>query len=166
METKTVTISVNGREYTFGVGNNFGDIQPNESLLSTLRDRLGLTGAKSACEEGACGACTVIMNGKAVSSCMQLTVGCNGKSITTIEGLTDPKTGELHPVQKAFIDYYAFQCGYCTPGIIMTTKALLDEKPNPTRKEVEEALSGNHCRCISQYHVMDAVMSVAEKGVN
>ena len=88
---------------------------------------------------------------------------CDGKNITTIEGLSNPVTGELDPIQQAFIDYYAFQCGYCTPGIIMVSKALLDKNPHPTREEIADALSGNYCRCISHYHVLDAVESVAAK---
>lgn len=166
METKSVSFNLNGRSYAFVVGTKYGQIQPNETLLWTLRERLGFTGAKSACEEGACGCCTVIIDGLAVTSCLQLTIACDGKNITTIEGLADSVTGELSALQQAFIDYYAFQCGYCTPGIIMAAKALLDKNPHPTREEVGEALSGNHCRCISQYHVFDAIMHIAEQGVN
>jgi len=105
----------------------------------------------------------VIMDGKAVLSCKLLTVECDGKTITTIEGLRDRSTGELDPLQQAFIDYTAFQCGFCTPGMIMTAKALLDESPSPSEEEVKEALSGNFCRCISHYQVIKAVMSVARK---
>lgn len=163
-DQQKVTLHVNGRDYTLSVGTEFGQIQPNETLLWTLRERLGFCGVKRACDEGACGCCTVIIDGRAVTSCMLLTVECGGKDILTIEGLADPVTGELDPLQQAFIDYYAFQCGYCTPGIIMSAKALLMKNPNPTRKEVGEALSGNHCRCISQYHVLDAVMACIEEG--
>lgn len=155
-----VTLTVNGKKYVFSVGNAFGQVPYNETILQTLRSRLGLTGSKLACGEGACGCCTVILNGKAVTSCMLLTVEYDGADILTIEGLQDPKTGELDPLQQAFIDEYAFQCGYCTPGIIMATKALLMANPTPTEAEAEEALSGNYCRCISQYHVYNAIEKV------
>jgi len=164
MKTKEISLCVNGHQYEFSVGKLFGQIPPSETLSKTLRNRLGLTGSKEACGEGACGCCTVIMNGDAVTSCMMLTVDCDGKQITTIEGLADPKTGELDPIQQAFIDEYAFQCGYCTPGIIMSTKAMLDKNPNPTQEEIEDALSGNFCRCISQYHVFNAIGRVVQKG--
>lgn len=162
MESKYIKLTVNGQEYEFSVGTRFGQILPSETLSKTLRDRLGLTGSKESCGEGACGCCTVIMDGDAVTSCMLLTVECDEKSITTIEGISDSKTGALDPLQQAFIDYYAFQCGYCTPGIIMTSKALLDKNPNPTKEEIADALSGNYCRCISQYHVLEAVAHVAK----
>jgi aerobic carbon-monoxide dehydrogenase small subunit len=161
MESKYIKLIVNGNEYEFSVGTRFGQVSPSETLSKTLRDRLGLTGSKESCGEGACGCCTVIMNGDAVTSCMLLTVECSEKNITTIEGLSDPKTGALDPLQQAFIDYYAFQCGYCTPGIIMTSKALLDKNPHPSKEEIADALSGNYCRCISQYHVLEAVGHVA-----
>jgi carbon-monoxide dehydrogenase small subunit len=103
------------------------------------------------------------MDGKAVLSCILLTVECEGKEIATIEGLGDPMTGSIDPIQQSFIDHTAFQCGFCTPGIIMSTKALLTENPSPTRGEVQAALSGNFCRCNSHYHVLDAVMAVARK---
>lgn len=163
MDKHYVTITVNCKEYRFSIGRGFGEIPPEETLLDTLRDRLRLTGAKKSCDEGACGCCTVIMDGDAVPTCMLLTAECDGKSITTVEGLSNPVTGELDPVQQAFIDYYAFQCGYCTPGIIVVAKALLDKNPHPTREEIAEALSGNYCRCISQYHVLDAVEAVARR---
>jgi aerobic-type carbon monoxide dehydrogenase small subunit (CoxS/CutS family) len=128
-----------------------------------LRDILGLTGTKEGCDKGACGACTVLIDGKAVLSCLTLAVECEGKAITTIEGLANPKTGELDPLQQAFIDKTAFQCGFCTPGILLSAKALLEENPAPTEKEVRDGLSGNYCRCISHYHVLEAVMKVAKK---
>lgn len=163
MNVTEISMCINGRDYEFSVGTRFGQIPPEETLAETLRERLGLTGSKIACNEGSCGCCTVIMDGNAVTSCMLLTVDCDGKNIITIEGLEDPKTGELDPIQQAFIDKYAFQCGYCTPGIIMTTKALLDKNPTPDMEEVKEALSGNYCRCISHYHVFDAIRDVIEK---
>ena len=163
MDRSYVKLRVNGKEYEFSIGNKFSEIPANETLLTTLRDRLELTGAKQSCDEGACGCCTVIMDGDAVPTCMLLTCECDGKDILTIEGLSNPITGALDPIQQAFIDFYAFQCGFCTPGIIMVAKALLNKNPNATRKEIEEALSGNYCRCISQYHVLEAVESVAKK---
>jgi carbon-monoxide dehydrogenase small subunit len=152
-----IRLTVNGEPQELMTGK---DIQPWHTLAHTLREVLGLTGTKISCDRGACGACTVLINGKAVLSCMTLTVECDGNSITTIEGLADPQTGKLHPVQQAFIDATAFQCGFCTPGIILTTKALLDENPNPTLPEIKEALAGHYCRCISHYHVLAAVERV------
>ena len=162
MKITELTLTVNGDVFEFSVGTKFGQIPPEETLAETLRERLALTGTKIACDEGACGCCTVIMDGNAVLSCMMLTVDCDGKSITTIEGLEDPVTEELDPIQQAFIDRYAFQCGYCTPGIIMSTKALMDKNPTPSDEEVKEALSGNFCRCISQYHVFQAIGDVVK----
>jgi carbon-monoxide dehydrogenase small subunit len=157
-----IKLNVNGSEFEFSVGSRLGQVAPSETLSTTLRERLNLTGSKESCGQGACGCCTVIMDGDAVTSCMLLTVECAGKMITTIEGLRDPETGKLSPIQQAFIDYYAFQCGYCTPGIIMTSKALIDKNPNASNEEIAEALSGNYCRCISQYHVIEAVKHVAQ----
>jgi len=162
--TKSVKITVNGNPYELDVGNKPGQIDPSHTLLYTLRETLGLTGTKVSCAQGVCGVCTVIMNSKAVPSCRVLTIECDGKNITTIEGLRDPKTGALDPLQQAFVDYTAFQCGFCTPGMIMTSKALLNENPHPTEEEVREALSGNFCRCVSHYQVLKAVMSVAGRG--
>jgi aerobic carbon-monoxide dehydrogenase small subunit len=159
-----ITLTVNGQVHELGVGDRTGEVEPFHTLSHTLRETLGLTGTKLSCDQGACGACTVIMDGKAVLSCKLLTIECRGTSITTIEGLRSPETGELDPLQQAFIDHTAFQCGFCTPGMIMTAKALLNENPSPTEEEVKEALSGNFCRCISHYQVIEAVMSVVEKG--
>lgn len=162
MPDKTnIKLVVNGKPYDLLIGK---DISQSDTLAETLRDKLGLLGTKISCDRGACGACTVIMNGQAVLSCTTLTVECDGMSVTTIEGLEDPKTGELHPLQQSFIDHTAFQCGFCTPGIIMTVKAFLDENPNPTEDEVKEALSGNFCRCISHYEVLKAVTAVVKGG--
>lgn len=157
-----ISIIVNGKEYAFSVGDGHGQVACSETLSFTLRERIGLTGSKESCGEGACGCCTVIMDGDAITSCNTLTLDCDGSSIVTIEGLEDPVTGELDPLQQAFIDYYAFQCGFCTPGIIMAAKALLNKNPHPNDDEIKEGLSGNYCRCISQYHVIDAVKYVAE----
>ena len=161
---ESITLVVNGQAYELDVGSRPGEVEPFHTLSQTLRNTLGLTGTKLSCDQGACGACTVIMNGKAVLSCKLLTVECDGKTITTIEGLRDRNTGALDPLQQAFIDHTAFQCGFCTPGMIMTAKALLNESPSPSEEEVKEALSGNFCRCISHYQVIRAVMSVAWRG--
>jgi len=161
---ESITLVVNGQAYELNVGSRPGEVEPFHTLSQTLRNTLGLTGTKLSCDQGACGACTVIMNGKAVLSCKLLTVECGGKTITTIEGLRDRNTGALDPLQQAFIDHTAFQCGFCTPGMIMTAKALLNESPSPSEEEVKEALSGNFCRCISHYQVIRAVMSVAWRG--
>jgi carbon-monoxide dehydrogenase small subunit len=158
----SITLKVNGQEYEFSVGNKLGQVEPSETLATTLRDRLNLTGSKESCGQGACGCCTVIMDGDAVTSCMLLTVECAGKQITTIEGLRNPVTGKLSSIQQSFIDDYAFQCGYCTPGIIMTSKAMLDKHPLLGHEEIVEGLAGNYCRCISHYHVIEAVEHVVE----
>lgn len=162
--TKSIHLEVNGQAVELDVGTKPGQIDPAHTLVYTLRETMGLTGTKASCGQGACGICAVIMDGKAVNSCKILTIECDGKSITTIEGLRDPKTGELDPLQQAFIDFTAFQCGFCTPGMIMTSKALLMNNSHPTEEEVKEALSGNFCRCVSHYQVLKAVLSVAEKG--
>lgn len=164
LQSEVITLVVNGQTHRLTIGDRPGEVQPFHTLSETLRETLGLTGTKVSCDNGACGACTVIMDGHAVLSCKLLTIECIGKSITTIEGLRDEKTGALDPLQQAFIDHTAFQCGFCTPGMIMTAKALLNENPSPSEEEVKEALSGNFCRCISHYHVVKAVMSVARQG--
>ena len=162
MADKTIIkLEVNGKQHELMIGK---DISASDTLSETLRNKLGLLGTKISCDRGACGACTVIMNGKAVLSCTMLTVECDGARITTIEGLEDPKTGQLDPLQQSFIDHTAFQCGFCTPGIIMTVKALLDENPKPKEDEIKQALSGNFCRCISHYQVLEAVTDVIEGG--
>jgi carbon-monoxide dehydrogenase small subunit len=163
-ETSRITLTVNGQVYELEVGSKPDQVEPSHTLAYTLRETLNLTGTKVSCNHGACGCCTVLMDGKAVVSCMMLTIECDGKRITTIEGLSDPKTGMLDPLQQAFIDYTAFQCGFCTPGMIMSAKALLHEKPSPTEEEVKEGLSGNFCRCISHYQVVKAVMTASIKG--
>lgn len=158
-----IAIRINGVLRKFIVGEEEGCVRPEETLLQTLRDRLNLTGTKEGCNHGACGNCTVIMNGDAVASCMLLTVDCDGAEIRTIEGLEDPKTGELNPLQQSFVDHSAFQCGFCTPGIVMSAQALLDKNPDPTRDEIMEALSGNYCRCISHYQVATAIEDCIQK---
>ncbi len=163
IEKPIIQLTVNGQRCDLEVGNRPGEIDPSHTLAYTLRETLGFTGTKVGCDHGACGSCTILMDGKAVLSCMILTIEANGKSITTIEGLRDPNTGNLDPLQQAFIDHTAFQCGFCTPGILMSAKALLNENASPKEQDVKEALSGNYCRCISHYHVLDAVMAVAQK---
>lgn len=158
--TDSITLNVNGRRYKFSVGDGVGDVSPSETLLDTLRKRLQLTGSKESCGAGACGCCAVIVNGDAIAACMTLTIEMDGKNITTIEGLEDAKKG-LDPIQQAFIDEYAFQCGYCTPGIIMVAKALFLKNSHPTPDEIREALAGNFCRCISHYTVLRALNKVA-----
>lgn len=160
-DKSTINLVVNSKPYELMIGK---DIVPSDTLAETLRNHLGLLGTKISCDEGACGACTVIVNGKAVLSCTILTIECDGMHITTIEGMEEPKTGGLHPLQQSFIDHTAFQCGFCTPGIIMTVKALLDKNPDPTEDEIKEALSGNFCRCISHYEVLKAVTAVIRGG--
>ena len=159
-----IRLTVNRRLYKLKKGKEQGTIDPAHTLSYTLRETLGLTGTKIACDNGACGGCTVLMDGKPVLACMLLTVECGGKQITTIEGLGDAKTGALDPLQLSFIDHTAFQCGFCTPGMIMSARALLDENPAPTEDEVKEALAGNFCRCISHYQVLKAVMALSEQG--
>ena len=160
-ENTEVQLTVNDRSYTLTVGVPPADVDPADTLARTLRDVLGLKGTKVSCDHGACGMCTVLLDGRAVLSCMTLTVECDGRSVVTVEGLADPETGELHPLQQSFVDHTAFQCGYCTPGILMSAKALLDENPAPSLAEVQEALAGNHCRCITHYHVLEAVEDAA-----
>lgn len=155
-----LTLKINGETYDFTVGRRLGQIPESETLLETLRERIGLTGTKSSCEEGSCGCCAVLMDGEAIASCITLSVECEGKEIVTIEGLADPVTGELDPIQEAFNNHNAFQCGFCTPGIIIAVKSILDKNPNPTEDEIKEGLSGNFCRCISHYQVIEAVKSI------
>ncbi len=161
---KQLTLTVNGRPWNLEIGEGHDQVRPWDTLAHTLRETLGLTGTKISCDHGACGGCTVILDEKAVLSCMTLTVECDGLAVTTVEGLGEPKAGGLDSLQQAFIDHTAFQCGFCTPGILMSAKALLQETPSPSEAEVKEALSGNFCRCISHYQVVKAVMAASGKG--
>jgi len=136
-------------------------IEPSAMLLDVLRGQLGLTGAKEACGQGDCGACTVLLDGKAVNSCITPALKAMDKEVLTIEGLGRP--GKLHPIQEAFIELGAIQCGFCTPGMVLSTKALLDENPNPTEEEVRVGLSGNLCRCTGYVKIVEAVLAAAEK---
>ena len=150
---KSISLNVNGKDYVI-------EVKPTERLSETLRERLLLTGVKASCNEGECGACTIIMNGKPVASCMVLACQADGNVITTIEGLADGE--RLHPLQQAFIDEQGFQCGFCTPGMIMSAKVLLDKNPDPTAEEVTSALNGHICRCGSYPTIMNAVMKAAQ----
>lgn len=158
-----IILKVNGIDRKFTVGEDRADVAPSETLAETLRNRLDLTAAKVSCDKGACGCCTVVVDGEATASCSTLTVECDGKSVLTLEGLEDPVTGELDPIQQAFIDHTAFQCGFCTPGVIMTIKALLMKNPHPTEDELKEALAGNYCRCGSHHQVIETVMELTGK---
>ena len=153
--SQKIILNVNKKSYTLNV-------QPNELLLDVLRDRLGLTGTKKGCETGECGGCTVLLEKKAVNSCLVLAVDCRDKEITTIEGLlTDD--GKLNPIQQAFVEQGAIQCGYCSPGMIMSIKALLYETPEPSEEEIKTAISGNLCRCGTHPKIVKAVQSVCSK---
>ena len=159
---KELELIVNDTSYLLTVGRHANQVRPSDTLAKTLRDTLGLTGTKIGCDHGACGACTVIMDGIPILSCMTLTMECDGRHITTIEGLQNPETGVLDPLQQSFIDHTAFQCGFCTPGMIIASRALLDKKASPDINDVKEILSGHFCRCISHYQVVDAVLSAAK----
>jgi carbon-monoxide dehydrogenase small subunit len=153
IELRTV---VNGREIETSV-------KPNQTLLEWLRDDLRLRGSREGCGVGVCGSCTVLVDGRPVSSCLMLATNAEGKEIQTIEGLA--KGDELDPVQQAFLDQQAFQCGYCTSGMIMATKALLSSNPKPSEEEVRDYLSGNICRCGTYQEVMAAIRTLAEKNL-
>jgi carbon-monoxide dehydrogenase small subunit len=148
-----IALTVNGRIRQI-------DVPPNETLLQTLRERLELTGTKEACGTGECGACTVIVGGKPVCSCLTLTADSDGDSILTIEGLA--RGEEMDLIQQAFKQYGAIQCGYCTPGFVMATKALLNRNPNPSDDEIRKALVGNLCRCTGYTKIVEAVVSLAK----
>jgi aerobic carbon-monoxide dehydrogenase small subunit len=134
---------------------------PNRTLLEVLREDLSLTGAKESCGQGVCGSCTVLLDGLPVRSCLLLAVEARGKEITTIEGLA--RGEELHPVQEAFIEHHAIQCGFCTSGMILTSAALLEDNPNPTEEEIRDAISGNICRCTGYAKIVEAVQAVSGK---
>ncbi len=150
-------LKVNGKEYDV-------EVEEWKSLLEVLREELGFTGVKTGCEEGECGACTVLVDGKAVNSCLMLVRQAEGKEITTIEGLSG-EDGSLHPLQAAFVEHFAVQCGFCTPGVLLSAKALLDENPHPTEEEVREALGGNLCRCTGYVKIVEAVLAASEKAI-
>jgi carbon-monoxide dehydrogenase small subunit len=137
------------------------EVAANRTLLDVLREDLGLTGTKQGCGNGECGACTVLLEGEPVNACLILAVQANGKSVVTVEGLS--KDGGLHPIQEAFINHGAIQCGFCTPGMILSVKALLDRNPEPKEVEIREALTGNFCRCTGYQKIVEAVQSLAGK---
>ena len=142
-------------------GNSYSIIaEPNRTLLEVLREDLGLTGAKEACDSGGCGACTVLIDGEPVYACLVLAADCEGNDILTIEGLAS--NGHLHPIQEAFIIYGALQCGFCTSGMILSAKALLEENSEPTGEDVRKAIAGNLCRCTGYIKIVDAVLSAAD----
>lgn len=149
-----IVLTVNGQKFEKYVN-------PGDTLADVIREQLGLTGTKVSCDRGDCGACTVIMDGKAIKSCITPAMQADGKEIMTIEGLHN-KNG-LHPLQQEFVEYGAVQCGYCTPGMIMAAKALLDENPDPTEDDVKEAIAGNICRCTGYVKPIKAIMSAAKK---
>jgi len=147
---------VNGQEVSV-------QVDADEMLAYVLRDRLGLIGTKIGCGEGECGACTVLVDGRSVNSCIYPAMKTQGRDVLTIEGLKADEDGQLHIIQQAFIDCAASQCGYCTPGMIMSAKALLDENPNPTRDEIEVGISGNLCRCTGYYQIVEAIQLAAQR---
>lgn len=149
-----ISLNVNGRPVTVHV-------PPHRSLLDTLRESLGLTGAKKVCNEGDCGACTVIVDGRTVYSCLTLAITCEGRSIETVEGLATD--GELHPVQQAFVDHDAYQCGFCTPGQVMSVVALLRADPEARPEDVRRAVSGNLCRCGAYTNIVAAGVAASRK---
>jgi carbon-monoxide dehydrogenase small subunit len=151
---QTIRVTVNGRVYQ-------EDVEPRILLAHFLRENIGLTGTHIGCVVGECGACSVLLEGKVVKSCLHFAVQADGREITTIEGLA--KDGELNPVQEAFVKNYAFQCGYCTPGMVMTSYALLQTNPNPTEAEIRKALAGNLCMCTGYVQIVDAVKEAAKQ---
>jgi carbon-monoxide dehydrogenase small subunit len=152
MKQEEIVLNVNGTNYKV-------NIEPWRTLVEVLRETLGLTGTKKSCNEGECGACTVMMDGKPVASCLVLAVDAQGKEILTIEGISEGE--KLHPIQEAFLKHGAIQCGFCTPGMVMSAKALLDQNPKPTVTEVRKAISGNLCRCTGYQHIVDSIMAAA-----
>lgn len=156
VQTKSFQATVNGKRVNL-------DIPQNIRLIDVLRDYLGLTGTKEGCGEGECGACTVLINGKPVNSCLIFALQAQGKDILTIEGLGS--YDKLHPLQEAFLKRGAIQCGFCTPGMLLTAKALLDNNPNPTDREIKVAISGNLCRCTGYKKIVEAILDAANNGV-
>lgn len=153
--SKTIELTVNGEERRL-------EIAVNETLVEVLRERLDLTGSKIGCNRGECGACTVLVDGEAVLSCLTLAIECEGKSILTIEGLEDPDTGELDPIQEAFMENFGIQCGFCTPGMVMSAKALLDKNSNPSDEEIREGIQGNLCRCTGYQQIVESIQAAGK----
>jgi carbon-monoxide dehydrogenase small subunit len=156
MEATRVRITVNGVEHVRLVPSTM-------TLLEFLREDLQLTGAKEGCGKGECGACTVLLDGEPVASCLVLAAQCSGRSVTTVEGLAPPEEGRLHHVQQAFIDHGAVQCGFCTPGMVMSAVALLEQNPLPTRDEIRVAISGNLCRCTGYQSIVEAIYDASRR---
>ena len=150
-----VSMSVNGRSVS-------GEVEARTLLVHFLRDTLGLTGTHVGCETSYCGACTVIVDGKAVNSCLMLAAQLDGRTVQTIEGLGTPEA--LHPLQEAFVKKHAVQCGFCTPGLLMSTQALLDKNPAPTRAEISKAIAGNLCRCTGYHHIFASIAEAVHTG--
>jgi len=153
---KMIRMAINGQ-------NRDVEVRPNELLADVLRERLGLTGTKIGCEAGECGACTVLINGKPTLSCLTLVIECEGKEILTIEGIGDAAKGELHPLQKAFVEHYGVQCGFCTPAMILTAKAFLEKNPSPNEDEIREAINGVICRCTGYMQIVESILAAAEE---
>ena len=154
IETQSIFLQINGSRKNL-------IIEPRVSLLDALRDHLHLTGTKKGCDQGACGACTVLVDGERINSCLALAIQYEGREIVTIEGLGN--SGELHPLQQAFIDQDGFQCGYCTPGFVMMAKALLGQHPDPDDEQIRDYLTGNLCRCAAYPEIINAVKMAARK---
>ena len=153
---KTIKLVLNGQEHVLDVG-------ANETLVEVLREKLGLTGTKIGCNRGECGACTVLIDGEATLSCLTLAIECEGKEVLTIEGLEDPKTRELDPIQTAFMENFGIQCGFCTPGMVMSAKALLNKNPNPSEEEIKDGIQGNLCRCTGYKQIIESILAASEK---
>ena len=153
MKQEEIVLRINGINYSF-------NIEPHRTLVEVLRENLGLTGTKTSCQEGECGACTVLMDGKPVASCLVLAIDAQKKEIVTIEGLSEGE--KLHPIQEAFLKQGGIQCGFCTPGMVMSAKALLDDNPRPTTLEVRKAISGNLCRCTGYQQIVDSIMAASK----
>jgi carbon-monoxide dehydrogenase small subunit len=152
---KQITVTVNGTVYEL-------QVKPWATLLDMIRDDLGLTGTKEGCGLGECGACTVIMDGKTVNACLVLAPEADGKEIITIEGLS--RVDQLHPLQEAFMEHGGIQCGFCTPGMVLSAKALLDENPNPTDEEIRRGMAGNFCRCTGYTKIFESLKAAVRKG--
>ena len=163
IEKKKIELIINHKRISFSIGEEPGQIPSSQTLAETLRGMLLLTGTKTPCNKGACGGCTVLLNGTPTLACSNLTVECDGKEILTVEGVKDPVTGALHPVQQAFVDLDAIQCGMCTPGMVLSGVALLEKNHHPTREDVAEAISGNICRCTGYVKYIDGILLAAER---
>lgn len=149
-----IELNINDRVYEVPVN-------PRDLLADVIREKVGLTGTKKGCGQGDCGACTVLIDGNPILSCLTLAIACQGKKITTIEGLV-AEDGQLHPIQQAYVDHGAVQCGFCTPGMILASKALLDRNPKPSEEDIKRGISGNICRCTGYKKIVEAIFSAGE----